>query len=97
MKVFIVIRVPRHDARREVLAALAERTPRLARHTPFVAYQEIIRAGISQPSEFMPFVRREIATAQLALILYDPELRGGLIEALRGRIQKENRISSLIS
>lgn len=81
MKIFIVIRVPRDDPRREELAALAERTTRLAGHMPFVAYQEIIRAGISQPREFMPFVRREIAGAQLMLILYDSELRGGLIEA----------------
>ncbi|MBN2548567.1 MAG: hypothetical protein JXB15_05400 [Anaerolineales bacterium] len=80
MKVFIVIRLPRDDPRREDLAALAAKTTRQAGHIPFVAYQEILRAGITLPSEFMPFVRREIAGAQLMLILYDTELRGGLIE-----------------
>ena len=52
-----------------------------AGHEPFIAYQEIQRLGYLSPQEFMPFVRQAIHACQLALILYNPSLRGGLIEA----------------
>jgi len=52
---------------------------RAAGHEPFVAWKEIEEKGLS-PQQFMPFVCEHLQTSELLLILYHPELRGGLIE-----------------
>jgi len=80
MRVFIALKVPRGDPAREQVSALLAEQVRQAGHTPFVAWEEIVRAGLSTPAEFMPFVRGAIAESGLLLAAYHPELRGGLIE-----------------
>ncbi len=52
---------------------------KFAGHTPFAAWQEIEQRGLLAV-EFMPFVRQQISKSDLLLVLYHPELRGGLIE-----------------
>lgn len=80
MRVFIALKVPRGDTQREQLSALLAEQVRLAGHTPFVAWEEIVRAGLTSPAAFMPFVRQAILESDLLLVAYHPELRGGLIE-----------------
>jgi hypothetical protein len=79
LKVFIAIRVPRGDKECEQTAAVVAQAAQQAEHEVFVAYQEIARLGLS-PAQFMPFVRQHIRTSDLAIIVYHPDLRGGLIE-----------------
>src|SRR5512139_816413 len=75
MEIFIAMKAlageahPGGDIRREQLAGLV----------PFVATQEIARQGLT-PAQFMPFVRQRIQQAGLVIVIYDAELRGGLIE-----------------
>ncbi|MEW5871611.1 MAG: hypothetical protein AB1894_20240 [Chloroflexota bacterium] len=80
MQVFIIVKVPRGDAHRQQIAALAVDSVRQAGHQPFLAYQAILDEGLEDARLFMPFVRQHMRTAGLALLFYDPELRGGLIE-----------------
>lgn len=80
MKIFISIRVPRPGDGREETVNAAVHAALQAGWQPFVAYQEIRRRGLLQPAAFMPYVRTAIGESQLVLVLYDPELRGGLIE-----------------
>lgn len=81
MKVFIAaprpIKEPGFSAD---IRAVVEVT-RIAGYQPFLAYEEIARRGLADPAAFMPFVRQHMRTSQLMLLLYTPELRGGLIEA----------------
>jgi nucleoside 2-deoxyribosyltransferase len=79
-KVFIVVKVPRDNPERQRAAALLAKETRKAGHQPFVAYQEIARRGLVEPHEFMPFVCQEVRASDLLVVLYDPELHGGLIE-----------------
>lgn len=81
-KVFVAMKVPRQgdEERRLIAEMLAESINRSGRE-PFIAYQEIQGLGSPSPQEFMPFVRQAMRSCQLAIILYDPSLRGGLIEA----------------
>ncbi len=53
---------------------------RTAGHIPFIATEEIVRAGLTAPKDFMPFVREHLADTDLMIVVYDPELCGGLIE-----------------
>ena len=79
MKIFISLKAPRDDGdRRAASLALAEAV-RAAGHEPFIAGKEIEKKGLS-PQQFMPFVREHLRTCDLLLVLYHPELRGGLIE-----------------
>ena len=80
MKVFIVVKVPRRDQEREEIANTLVTEVRKAGHDPFVAYREIIDRGIESPQVFMRFARRHIRHSDLMLVVYHPELRGGLIE-----------------
>ena len=66
-------------AAREQLAGLVAEAVHQAGHTPFVATQEIARQSLA-PAQFMPFVRQRIQQAGLVIVIYDAELRGGLIE-----------------
>jgi hypothetical protein len=81
MKIFIAIRIPRGSAELEALGSRVCEVILDAGHTPFLAYQEIIQRGLFSSSAFMPFVRQEIQRCKLAIIVYNPDLRGGLIEA----------------
>jgi len=80
MKIFISLKVPRGDAEREAIITYLRDAIHTAGHTPFVATQEIARAGLTGPREFMPFVREHLADTDLLIVVYHPELRGGLIE-----------------
>jgi hypothetical protein len=79
MEIFISMKVSRGNILREQLAGLIAEAALQAGHTPFVATQEIARRGLT-PQQFMPFVRQRIQQAGLVIVIYDAELRGGLIE-----------------
>ena len=81
MKIFLSLKVPRGDAKIESIILHLKNVIRSAGHIPFVATDEIARAGLTNPAEFMPFVRTHLAEMDLFLLVYHPELRGGLIEA----------------
>jgi len=80
MKVFISMKVPRGDVGLDQLAVLAAEVVRRTGHEPFVATVEIGRHRLVEPKEYMPFVRQHAETSDLMIVLYHPELRGGLIE-----------------
>lgn len=63
------------------MVTLVEEQTRIAGHAPFVAFREIAQREMSQASQFMPFVRAQIQSSDLILLLYEIDLRGGLIEA----------------
>ena len=81
MKVFVVVKVPRGQAERAELAQVVCQLFQNHGHEVFLAYREIEQRGISDPRQFMPLVRDQIRRSDLMLILYEAELRGGLIEA----------------
>lgn len=81
MKIFIVMKVPRTDLQLRQVADLLFETVSATRHEPFLATDEIARNSLTDPKEFMPFVRRTLQDADLLIVLYHPDLRGGLIEA----------------
>ena len=79
MKIFLSLKAPRDDGDlRAASLALAEAI-HAAGHEPFIAWKEIEEQGLS-PQQFMPFVREHLRACDLILVLYHPELRGGLIE-----------------
>lgn len=80
MKVFIAIRLPRPGDGRLELVEVAAQAVAACGHQPFISYLEIINHGLSEPARFMPFVRTHIQSSDLVIVLYDPELRGGLVE-----------------
>ncbi len=80
MKIFISLKVPRGDVELESIITVLSETIRATGHIPFVATEEISRAGLIAPQEFMPFVREHLADTDLFVVVYHPELRGGLIE-----------------
>lgn len=81
-KIFIAMKVPRQkDGQREQLARQLAAWITHAGYEPFIAYREIQRLGNPSPQVFMPFVRQAMRSCRLAIILYHPALRGGLIEA----------------
>ena len=80
MNVFISLKVPRGDAELETLAEVAAMAVRAAGHDPFLAPHEIAHRGFTSPKDFMPFVRQHAENSDLMIVLYHPELRGGLIE-----------------
>lgn len=81
MNIFIGMKVPRTDRELRLAADLLVATVKSARHTPFLATDEIVRHDLSDPYDFMPFVREHLHRADLVILLNHPELRGGLIEA----------------
>ena len=80
MKIFISLKVPRGDAERESIIGHLVDAIHAAGHIPFVATEEIARAELTSPQDFMPFVREYLADTDLFIVIYHPELRGGLIE-----------------
>ena len=81
MKIFVSMKVPRADVQLASVISAMDSAIRTAGHTPFIATQEIAKVGMTSPQEFMPFVRQHLATCDLCIVIYHPELRGGLIEA----------------
>ncbi len=81
MHIFIAARVPRADTHQQALCTRAVQAVRRSGHTPFLAYQEILDHGLVEAHQFMPFVRDGLRQAGLLVLLYHPELRGGLLEA----------------
>ena len=80
MKIFISLKVPRADKELRLIADLLFATVKSAGHQPFLATDEIARAGLTAPKDFMPFVRKHLADTDLFIVIYHPELHGGLIE-----------------
>jgi hypothetical protein len=81
MKIFISMKVPRSDETLRLAADLLAATVKATGHQPFLATAEIAESGLSDPREFMPFVREQLRNTDLFLLLNHSELRGGLIEA----------------
>lgn len=80
MKVFVSMKTPRGDSELYRLAALVTEVIHQVGFIPFVATDEITKLDLTDPNEFMPFVREHCETSDLMVVLYHPELRGGLIE-----------------
>ena len=80
MKIFLSLKVPRGDTERETIITHLRDSICTAGHTPFIATQEIARAGLNASQDFMPFVRKHLADTDLLIVVYHPELRGGLNE-----------------
>jgi hypothetical protein len=81
MKIFIAMKVPRAEVELRLAADLLAATIEATGHQPFVATDEIARRGLTEPKDFMPFVREHLRSADLLILLNHPDLRGGLIEA----------------
>jgi hypothetical protein len=79
MKVFIAVRVHRAAPELEEAVDAVLQAVKAEGHTALVAYREIARYGLS-PSQFMPYVKQEISTSDLIIVVYSADLRGGLIE-----------------
>lgn len=95
LKVFIGMKVPRGDQTLEHMADLLVEYACASGYHPLVAYREIARRQLAKPAEFMLWVRDWIGDSDLILILYHPELRGGLIET--GIAYAQNKPIWLIS
>lgn len=80
MKIFVSMKVPRADVELATVISPLDSAIRTTGHTPFIATDEIAKAGFTSPQEFMPFVRQHLATCDICIVIYHPELRGGLIE-----------------
>ena len=81
MKIFISIKVPRADKELRLAADLLSAAVKSAGHQPFLATDEIAKRGLTDPQDFMPYARQNLLDADLVILLYHPNLRGGLIEA----------------
>ncbi len=81
MKIFISQKVPRGDEELRLISELLLVTVKSAGHQPFLATDEIAHEGLTDPKDFMPLVRDHLADTDLFIVIYHPELRGGLIEA----------------
>ena len=80
MKIFIAMKVPRADKELRLAADLLAATVKSTGHQPFLATVEIAQRGLTDPKDFMPFVRQNLRDADLLILLNHPDLRGGLIE-----------------
>ena len=79
MKIFVAIRQPRHDLTAGTLTNCITSVIQSLGHMAFIAYSEIIQRNLT-PRQFMPYVRHEISTSDLVIVVYSANLRGGLIE-----------------
>ena len=79
IKFFLRLKAPRDDGNLRASSLSLAGAFRAAGHEPFIAWQEIEERGLSS-QQFMPFVREHLRACDLILVLYHPELRGGLIE-----------------
>ena len=80
IKIFVSMKVPRGDLELEKLARQTQDVILAAGHIPFIATEEIAAQKLTSPKDFMPFVKQHVKAANLMVVLYHPELRGGLIE-----------------
>jgi len=78
MKIFITLKAIRDDPTLYTLAGTLEAEITRAGHTPFIASRELPKRGLAPG--FMTYIREHIQTSDLLLLLYHPDLRGGLIE-----------------
>ena len=78
MKIFVTIKTPREDLSLQTLATQIETEITHAGFTPFIASKELEKRGLTPG--FMQFIRQHIEQSDLLLLLYHPDLRGGLIE-----------------
>ncbi len=78
MKIFVTIKTPRADAFLNALAAQLETEITHAGFTPFIATKELEKRGLTPG--FMQYIRQQIEQSDVLLLLYHPDLRGGLIE-----------------
>ena len=81
MIVFITTKVLHADKELGLAADLLAATVKSTGHQPFLATDEIAQRGLTDPKEFMPFVRQNLRNAELLILLNHTDLRGGLIEA----------------
>ena len=81
MKIFIAMKVPRAEVELRLAADLLAATVEATGHQPFVATEEIAQRTLTEPKDFMPFVREHLRSADLLILINHPGLRGGLIEA----------------
>jgi len=81
MNIFIAMKVPRADEELRLAADLLAATVKSTGHQPFLATDEIAKRGLINPQDFMPFARQNLLDSDLVILLYHPDLRGGLIEA----------------
>jgi nucleoside 2-deoxyribosyltransferase len=88
MKFFISMKVPRENIELRQAADMLAETISSAGHEPFLATDEIAQRGLTDPQEFMPFAHKNLLDSDLVILLYHPELRGGLIEAGMAYAQK---------
>jgi nucleoside 2-deoxyribosyltransferase len=79
VNIFISLKAPPDDGDLRAASLALGDSLRVAGHEPFVAWKEIEEQGLS-PQQFMPFVRENLRRSDLLLVLYHPQLRGGLIE-----------------
>ena len=80
MKVFVSMKIPRGDSELLRFAVMVTEVIHQAGFIPFIATDEITKRNLTDPNEFMPFVRRHVETSDLMIVLNHPGLRGGLIE-----------------
>ncbi len=80
MLIYVVLRNPHGQPELEHASAQLQAVITACGHTPFIGWQEIIQRGLTDPVEFMPFVRHHIRCAGLLLVVDHPGLRGGWIE-----------------
>ncbi|MCB9135757.1 MAG: hypothetical protein H6636_10040 [Anaerolineales bacterium] len=78
MKIFVTLRAIRADPTIPTLADLLETELTRAGHTPFIASRALEKRGL-HPG-FMRYIRTELESSDLLLLMYHPDLRGGLIE-----------------
>ncbi len=88
MKIFVSMKVSRADVELRQAAEVLAETISSAGHQPFVATDEIAKRRLTDPQEFMLFARQNLLDSELVILLYHPDLRGGLIEAGMAYAQK---------
>lgn len=78
MQIFVTLKAPCEDPALQSLAGLLETEITRAGHSPFIASCELAKRGLA--AGFMQYIRQHIKNSDLLLLLYHPDLRGGLIE-----------------
>jgi hypothetical protein len=77
--VFIVVKYSHPEA--ELLTDRLVALTSTAGYRPFVGYREIRDRSLTNGAQWMPFIKQQLAQAQLCVLVYDAALRGGLVEA----------------
>jgi hypothetical protein len=77
--VFIVVKYAHPEA--ELVTDRLITLTNTAGYQPFVGYREIRDRQLTDGTQWMLFIKQQLSHAQLCLLVYDPLLRGGLVEA----------------